>query len=200
MSIQLNSHVRWHEHRVTSQMRSAAMSQKGLCVWFTGLSGAGKSTLANAMDIELHQAGKRTYLLDGDNLRHGLCRDLGMSEADRTENIRRVGEVAKLMVDAGLIVLCAFISPYQRDREQVRTLFGAEQFIEVYVSTPLTVCEQRDAKGLYRKVRQGLLSGFTGVDSPYEAPLAPEFSIDTSSESLIDAVQRMLDFCENLDR
>jgi len=200
MSIQLNSHVRWHEHRVTSQMRSAAMSQRGLCVWFTGLSGAGKSTLANAMDIELHQAGKRTYLLDGDNLRHGLCRDLGMSEADRTENIRRVGEVAKLMVDAGLIVLCAFISPYQRDREQVRTLFGAEQFIEVYVSTPLTVCEQRDAKGLYRKVRQGLLSGFTGVDSPYEAPLAPEFSIDTSSESLTDAVQRMLDFCENLDR
>jgi adenylylsulfate kinase len=181
-------------------MRSAAMSQRGLCVWFTGLSGAGKSTLANAMDIELHQAGKRTYLLDGDNLRHGLCRDLGMSEADRTENIRRVGEVAKLMVDAGLIVLCAFISPYQRDREQVRTLFGAEQFIEVYVSTPLTVCEQRDAKGLYRKVRQGLLSGFTGVDSPYEAPLAPEFSIDTSSESLTDAVQRMLDFCENLDR
>ncbi|MNJ54686.1 Adenylyl-sulfate kinase [compost metagenome] len=200
MSIQLNSHVRWHEHRVTSQMRSAAMSQRGLCVWFTGLSGAGKSTLANAMDIELHQVGKRTYLLDGDNLRHGLCRDLGMSEADRTENIRRVGEVAKLMVDAGLIVLCAFISPYQRDREQVRTLFGAEQFIEVYVSTPLTVCEQRDAKGLYRKVRQGLLSGFTGVDSPYEAPLAPEFSIDTSSESLTDAVQRMLDFCENLDR
>ncbi|WP_078474127.1 adenylyl-sulfate kinase [Pseudomonas sp. MF4836] len=199
MSIQLNSHVRWHEHRVTSQMRAASMSQKGLCVWFTGLSGAGKSTLANALEIELHRAGKKTYLLDGDNVRHGLCGDLGMSEVDRTENVRRAGEVAKLMVDAGLIVLCAFISPYQRDRERVRALFESEQFVEVYVSTPLKACETRDTKGLYSKARQGLLCGLTGVDSPYEQPVAPEISVDTCSVPLADAVQRLLDFCENLD-
>ncbi|WP_152226250.1 adenylyl-sulfate kinase [Pseudomonas sp. SCB32] len=198
MSAELKSHVRWHEQQVTTQMRSGVMRQKGACIWFTGLSGSGKSTLANALDVALHEAGKKTYLLDGDNIRHGLCRDLGMSEAERSENIRRAGETAKLMVDAGLVVLCAFISPYCRDRERVRALFEPAQFVEVYVSTPLDQCEQRDPKGLYSKARQGLISSFTGLDSPYEAPSAPDFIIDTSAEHLQVSVHRLLHFCGEL--
>lgn len=171
------------------------MQQRGACIWFTGLSGSGKSTLANVLDLRLHEAGKKTCLLDGDNIRHGLCQDLGMSAADRAENIRRAGEVAKLMVDAGLIVLCAFISPYQRDRERLRALFDPGRFVEVYVATPLSLCEQRDPKGLYSKARQGLIRGFTGIDSPYETPLEPELRVDTSWEPLEDSVQRLLKHC-----
>lgn len=190
--LELASEVRWHDQKVSTQMRLDAMAQKGMCIWFTGLSGSGKSTLANALDLALHGVGKKTYLLDGDNLRHGLCQDLGMREQDRAENIRRAGEVAKLMVDAGLVVLCAFISPYQRDRDRVRGLFDEGQFLEVHVSTPLAVCEGRDPKGLYGKARVGLISDFTGVSSPYEAPVAPEFVVDTSSESLDYAVGRLM--------
>lgn len=192
MSNGLSSEVRWHEQKVTPQMRAEVMQQRGACIWFTGLSGAGKSTLANALDLALHRSGRKTCLLDGDNVRHGLCRDLGMSEADRAENIRRAGEVAKLMVDAGLVVLCAFISPYQRDRERLREQFAPGQFIEVHVSTPLRMCEQRDPKGLYSKARSGLIRDFTGLDSPYEIPLAPELVIDTSQESLDESIRRLL--------
>ncbi|MFV3371147.1 adenylyl-sulfate kinase [Pseudomonas sp. NY15435] len=195
MSTGPGSDVRWHDQKVTTQMRVEAMRQRGGCIWFTGLSGAGKSTLANALDVALHAAGTKTYLLDGDNLRHGLCRDLGMSEADRVENIRRVGEVAKLMADAGLLVLCAFISPYRRDRDRLREQFAPGAFVEVHVATPLDSCEERDPKGLYRKARQGLIRDFTGLDSPYEAPLAPELVIDTSREPLDSSLQRLLVFC-----
>ncbi|AGI26116.1 adenylylsulfate kinase [Pseudomonas sp. ATCC 13867] len=195
MSNGLSSEVRWHEQKVTTQMRAEVMQQRGACIWFTGLSGAGKSTLANALDVALYAAGRKTYLLDGDNVRHGLCRDLGMAEADRAENIRRAGEVAKLMVDAGLIVLCAFISPYRRDRERLRAQFQPGQFVEVHVSTPLDLCEQRDPKGLYSKARQGLISDFTGIDSPYEVPPAPEFVVDTSLEPLDLSIRRLLGAC-----
>ncbi|TLP75277.1 adenylyl-sulfate kinase [Pseudomonas nitroreducens] len=187
--------VLWHEQKVTPQMRADLMQQRGACIWFTGLSGAGKSTLANALDFALHDAGVKTCLLDGDNVRHGLCRDLGMSEADRAENVRRAGEAAKLMVDAGLIVLCAFISPYQRDRELLRAQFGPGQFIEVHVATPLAFCEQRDPKGLYGKARRGLIREFTGLDSPYEVPLQPEVVVDTSWEPLQESVRRLLEHC-----
>lgn len=191
MSMVQQAEVRWHEQKVTAPMRADALQQNGLCIWFTGLSGSGKSTLANALDLSLYAAGMRTYLLDGDNLRHGLCSDLGMQEEDRTENIRRAGEVARLMVDAGLIVLCAFISPYQRDRDRVRALFTPSQFVEVHVSTPLEQCEIRDPKGLYSKARKGLISNFTGLDSPYEIPATPDFKIDTSVEHLQDSVLRL---------
>lgn len=195
MTKESNCDVRWHEQKVTTQMRAETMRQRGACIWFTGLSGAGKSTLANALDLALHAAGRKTYLLDGDNVRHGLCRDLGMGEADRTENIRRAGEVARLMVDAGLIVLCAFISPYRSDRQCLRELFEPGRFVEVHVATPLAFCEQRDPKGLYGKARQGLIRDFTGIDSPYEPPLAPDLMIDTSVEPLDISIRRLLERC-----
>lgn len=194
MAASLNSQVRWHEQQVTTQMRSDLMQQKGACIWFTGLSGSGKSTQANALDYEFHRAGKRTLLLDGDNLRHGLCRDLGMSEPDRAENIRRAGEVARLMVDAGLIVICAFISPFERDRSLVRQLFPQNQFTEIFVATDLSTCEKRDPKGLYQKARRGLIKNFTGIDSIYEAPLAADLKIDTSLESIEDSLAKLLLF------
>ena len=161
-------------------------------VWLTGLSGAGKSTLANAVEKVLLAKGMHCYVLDGDNLRHGLNRDLGYSDADRAENIRRVGEVAKLMTDAGLIVLVALISPFRADRRRARELFDPGEFIEVHVSTPLEVCEQRDPKGLYRKARAGDLPDFTGISSPYEAPEAPQLELDTAHLPLRDCVARIL--------
>jgi bifunctional enzyme CysN/CysC len=142
-------------------------------IWFTGLSGSGKSTIANALEVELHQQGMRTYILDGDNVRQGLNKDLGFSDADRVENIRRIAEVSKLMLDAGLIVLTAFISPFQREREMAKALIGEERFVEVYVDTSLAVCEQRDVKGLYKKARSGLIPNMTGLSSPYEVPQSP---------------------------
>ncbi|WP_296262682.1 MULTISPECIES: adenylyl-sulfate kinase [unclassified Pseudomonas] len=162
--------------------REALKHQHACCIWFTGLSGAGKTTLGNRLDQTLVAHGLHSYLLDGDRLRRGLCQDLGMSEQSRRENVRRIGEVARLMVDAGLIVIVSAISPYRQDRDACRQQFAAGQFIEVHVSTPLRECMRRDAKGLYRAVREGRIRNFTGIDSPYEAPLEPEFVVDTSVE------------------
>jgi adenylylsulfate kinase len=182
----------WHQHSIDQAARGAQKSQNPVLLWFTGLSGAGKSTLAGALERALFDAGFHTYLLDGDNVRHGLCKDLGFSLADRDENLRRVGEVAKLMVDAGLVVLSAFISPTRAERDRVRALFPEGRFIEVHVSTPLSVCEARDPKGLYVKARSGEIKDFTGISSPYEAPTAAELTIDTSRGDLATQVQAML--------
>ncbi|MFJ5428856.1 adenylyl-sulfate kinase [Pectobacterium actinidiae] len=173
-----DDNVVWHAHDVTRESREALHGHQGVVIWFTGLSGSGKSTLAGALEQALHQRGVSTYLLDGDNVRHGLCRDLGFTDDDRRENIRRVGEVAKLMVDAGLVVLTAFISPHRAERKMVQDLLGEGQFIEVFVDTPLATCEARDPKGLYKKARAGELCNFTGIDSAYEAPEAPDSHLD----------------------
>ncbi|TXR53339.1 adenylyl-sulfate kinase [Reinekea thalattae] len=192
-STELASNAVWHHATVTNQMRAEKLGQKPKCIWLTGLSGSGKSTIANALDSSLFEQGAATFLLDGDNVRHGLNKDLGMSEKDRAENIRRVGEVAKLMVDAGLIVICAFISPYRRDRQMVRSMFNHGQFIEVFLDTPLDVCEQRDPKGLYKKARQGIIKNFTGVSDPYEEPESAEVKINTSSSTVEQSVAAVLD-------
>ncbi|WP_258305542.1 adenylyl-sulfate kinase [Pectobacterium polaris] len=173
-----DDNVVWHAHDVTRESRETLHGHQGVVIWFTGLSGSGKSTLAGALEQALHQRGVSTYLLDGDNVRHGLCRDLGFTDDDRRENIRRVGEVAKLMVDAGLVVLTAFISPHRAERKMVQDLLGEGQFIEVFVDTPLATCEARDPKGLYKKARAGELRNFTGIDSAYEAPEAPDSHLD----------------------
>jgi len=175
---QHDENVVWHDHPVTRAAREQQHGHQGVVLWFTGLSGSGKSTVAGALEQALHQLGVSTYLLDGDNVRHGLCRDLGFSDDDRRENIRRVGEVARLMVDAGLVVLTAFISPHRAERQTVRDLLGEGEFIEVFVDTPLAVCEARDPKGLYKKARAGELRNFTGIDSAYEAPEAADITLD----------------------
>lgn len=167
---------------VDRTMRQSLKRQQACCVWLTGLSGAGKSTLGNRLDQVLHANGLHSYLLDGDHVRKGLCQDLGMSDADRHENVRRIGEAARLMVDAGLIVIVSAISPFRADRDRVRQQLATGAFIEVHVSTPLAECARRDAKGLYRAVQEGRIHNFTGIDSPYEAPLNPEFVIDTSRD------------------
>lgn len=166
-------------------------------MWFTGLSGSGKSTLADAVERQLFAANIQTYLLDGDNVRHGLCHDLGFNESDRQENMRRIGEVAKLMVDAGLVVSTAFISPYRADRQRVRELFSDDQFIEIYVDTPLYICEQRDPKGLYSKARAGEIANFTGIDSPYEPPISPELYIK-GEQPLAQSVAQIIDYLKLL--
>ncbi|MBT0719492.1 adenylyl-sulfate kinase [Rosenbergiella epipactidis] len=168
----------WHEHAVTPTMRETLHRHRGAAIWFTGLSGSGKSTLSGAVEQALHQLGISTFLLDGDNVRQGLCRDLGFSDDDRKENIRRIGEVAKLMADAGLIVLTAFISPHRSERQLARELIGEERFIEIFVDTAPEICEARDPKGLYRKARAGEIKDFTGIGSGYEAPLSPELRVD----------------------
>jgi len=173
-----DENVVWHAHAVTRADRERQHGHQGVVLWFTGLSGSGKSTVAGALEQALHQLGVSTYLLDGDNVRHGLCRDLGFSDADRKENIRRVGEVARLMVDAGLVVLTAFISPHRAERQMVREMLGAGEFIEVFVDTPLAICEARDPKGLYKKARAGELHNFTGIDAVYEAPEQAEIHLD----------------------
>jgi len=186
--------VRWHDHHIQRHQRSEQKHQKPCLVWFTGLSGAGKSTVANALDKLLFDQGKHTYLLDGDNVRHGLTRDLGFTDQDRIENIRRIGEVGKLFVDAGLIALSAFISPFRSDRQMVRELFSKGEFIEVYISTDLSVCEERDPKGLYKKARAGDIKNFTGIDSVYEAPDSPELVIDAGSLSVEVAAQEIYNY------
>ncbi|WP_338589896.1 adenylyl-sulfate kinase [Shewanella khirikhana] len=188
------SNIVWHQHAITHSERAEQKGHRGAILWFTGLSGAGKSTLAGALEAELYRRGLHSYLLDGDNVRHGLCKDLGFSLEDRRENIRRVGEVAKLMLDAGLLVLSAFVSPQRAERDLVRSLVGEGEFIEVHVATPLTVCESRDPKGLYQKARAGEIKDFTGISSPYEAPVSAELVIDTSEGDLDSQVAKLVDY------
>ena len=167
-------------------------SQKSCILWFTGLSGSGKSTIANIVEKKLCAEGRHTYLLDGDNVRHGLNKDLGFTDADRVENIRRIGEVARLMVDSGLIVLTAFISPFRAERQMARSLMEEDEFLEVFVETPLAIAEERDPKGLYKKARQGDLKNFTGIDSPYEEPRSPEILVDTSNLSAEQCAEHII--------
>ncbi|HIP02858.1 MAG TPA: adenylyl-sulfate kinase [Campylobacterales bacterium] len=190
----MSQNVVWHNHKVTKQDRSTLKNQKPVILWFTGLSGSGKSTIANAVESKLYEMGKHTYLLDGDNIRHGLNKDLEFSTEDRIENIRRIGEVAKLFVDSGLIVLTAFISPFQKDRDLVREMVEDREFIEVYVDTPLEVCEQRDPKGLYKKARAGEIPDFTGISSPYEPPKNPEIHIKNDKISVEDCVEKVVEY------
>ncbi|ECT3550670.1 adenylyl-sulfate kinase [Salmonella enterica subsp. enterica serovar Agona] len=193
-----DENVVWHSHPVTVAAREQLHGHRGVVLWFTGLSGSGKSTVAGALEEALHQRGVSTYLLDGDNVRHGLCRDLGFSDADRQENIRRVGEVASLMADAGLIVLTAFISPPRAERQLVKERVGHDRFIEIYVNTPLAICEQRDPKGLYKKARAGELRNFTGIDAIYEAPDSPQ--VHLNGEQLVtNLVSQLLDLLRRRD-
>ena len=171
--------ITWHNQNIKKEERTILLKQKPCVLWFTGLSGSGKSTIANAVEQKLYDMKIKTYLLDGDNIRHGLNKDLGFSEIDRIENIRRIGEVTKLFVDAGLIILTAFISPFKSDRKTVRSLFNYDEFIEIFVNTSLDICEQRDTKGLYNKARNGAIKNFTGIDSPYEIPDTEEININT---------------------
>ena len=191
-----NDNIVWHDHHITQAERAEQKQQKPCILWFTGLSGSGKSTIANAVEQKLFQLNKHTYLLDGDNVRHGLNKGLSFSEADRIENIRRVGEVAKLFSDAGLIVLTAFISPFQKDREMVRQLTRPGEFIEIFIDAPLSVCENRDPKGLYKKARAGEIKDFTGIDSPYEAPKSPEIHIANNGIEIDKAAQQVIDYLQ----
>lgn len=186
-------HVTWHDPAITRAIREAQNGHRGAIVWLTGLSGAGKSTLAHAVEDTLHQMGCRTFVMDGDNVRHGLCGDLGFSRQDRKENIRRVGEVAKLFVEAGMIVLTAFISPYREDRDRVRGMVEHGDFIEIYCDCPVEICESRDVKGLYKKARNGQISEFTGISSPYEPPINPELIVSTASQDVVASVKEVID-------
>lgn len=174
------THLHPHQTDVDKFRRAGMKNQTPRILWLTGISGAGKSTIANILERKLHAMGRHTYLLDGDNIRQGICRDLGFSKEDRVENIRRIAEIAKLMLDAGLIVITAFISPFQMERETARTLFETQEFIEIHIDAPLAVAEARDPKGLYKRARRGEIKNFTGIDSPYEPPSAPEIRIDTT--------------------
>jgi adenylylsulfate kinase len=187
----MSNNVVWHNSHITKEQRVKQKNQKPCILWFTGLSGSGKSTLANALETKLFELGYHTYLLDGDNVRHGLNGDLGFDEASRVENIRRVGEVAKLFVDSGTIIITAFISPFISDREQVRELVQKDEFIEIFVDTPLEVCESRDPKGLYKKARAGEIKNFTGIDSPYEKPLNPELRIINDKTELNENIDKI---------
>ncbi len=191
------SNVQRQHTDVDMATRARLKSQKPVTIWLTGLSGAGKSTIANALEVALTENGRHTYLLDGDNVRQGLCKDLGFSDKDREENIRRIAEVARLFVDAGLIVITAFISPFRADRETARAIIGEGEFIEVFIDTPLPECERRDPKGLYSKARAGLIPNFTGIDSAYEAPLQPEIRLDTVQSDLVSCVKKILDYLEH---
>lgn len=188
------SNIIWHHSTVMKKDRQLLNGHKSCVLWFTGLSGSGKSTLANAVDHELYKLGFRSYVLDGDNIRQGLNSDLSFRAEDRKENIRRIGEVAKLFVDSGQIVLTAFISPFREDRDMVRSMFQKDEFIEIFVNCPIQVCENRDPKGLYKKARKGEILDFTGISSPYEAPYHPEINIDTNQTTIDKSVQMILSF------
>lgn len=189
----MDKNIKFQHFALTQTERAQIKHQTPMCLWMTGLSGAGKSTLANALEQELNKMVKHTYILDGDNLRHGLNSDLGFSEADRNENVRRAAETAQLMVDAGLIVIVGLISPFKKERDWARSLFKHNQFKEIYISTSLQECEQRDVKGLYKKARRGEVKDFTGVDSPYEPPENPDIIIDTQDKLVSDCVQMILE-------
>ena len=189
-----NENIIHHDHQVTREQRTLIKNQKPCILWFTGLSGSGKSTIANAVEVKLNQLQKHTYLLDGDNVRLGLNKGLTFSDADRVENIRRIGEVSKLFVDAGTIVLTAFISPFIKDREIVKNLMQEKEFIEVYIDTPLEVCESRDPKGLYKKARNGDIPNFTGISSPYEAPNKAEIHIKTDKMSIEESADKVINY------
>ena len=189
----MSKNIVWHESEVSRDMREKLNGHRSAVLWFTGLSGSGKSTLAHAVEERLHARGVRTYVLDGDNVRHGLCGDLGFSDVARRENIRRIGEASKLFVDAGVVVLTAFISPFRSDRKQARNLLE-DDFIEIYCNSSLEVCESRDVKGLYQRARAGEIKDFTGISSPYEVPERPEIVVDTGSLSLEESVKKVIDY------
>ena len=198
MKEQKATNVVWHDHKVERSEREQFLKQKGVVLWFTGLSGSGKSTIANEVSYKLHKMGKVSYILDGDNIRHGLNKDLGFSPEDRKENIRRISEVANLFADAGLITITAFISPYRVDRDFCRNLVGEGRFIEIYAKASLDTCEKRDPKGMYKKVRAGIIKEFTGISAPYEEPLNPELVVDTDKESIEDSTNKVIDKIEEL--
>ena len=189
-------HIAIPQIQVTKSSREMLLSQKAMLIWFTGLSGSGKFTLANRLEVALSLCGYKTYILDGDSVRAALNSDLTFSKADRIENIRRIGEVSKLFIDAGLIVLSAFISPFAEDRQRVQEIVGPDSYIEVFVDAPLEVCEQRDVKGLYKKARSGSIKNFTGIDSPYERPSKPDLHLQTHVLNIDDTVTRLLDFVQ----
>lgn len=197
MSEQKATNITWHEHHVAKEDRAKLGGHRGAVLWFTGLSACGKSTVANTVDHMLHSRGIRSYVLDGDNVRHGLNKNLGFSAEDRAENIRRIGEVAKLFADAGVLTLTAFISPYKADRDAVRELLDDGEFIEVYVNASLETCEKRDPKGLYKKARAGEIKGFTGIDDPYEAPESPELTLDADNKSIDDLAGEVVSYLES---
>lgn len=190
----MSTNITWHEASLSKDSRRKQFGHHSFVLWFTGLSGSGKSTVANAAAKALFDQGLNPYVLDGDNIRHGLNKDLGFSEEDRTENIRRIGEVSKLFVDSGQIVLTAFISPFIKDRELVRDLLEADEFIEVYIKCPVDECEKRDPKGLYEKARKGLIRDFTGIDSPYEEPVNPEIVVETDKYSVEESVEHIVQY------
>ncbi len=196
MAEQKATNVTWHDHRVSKAERCKQNGHKGAVLWFTGLSGSGKSTIANTVDHKLFEMGKHTFVLDGDNIRMGLNKNLGFSPEDRTENIRRIGEVSKLYTDAGILVMTAFISPYLEDRDQVREIMGDGEFIEVLVQASLETCEERDPKGLYKKARAGEIKGFTGIDAPYEAPEKPELVLDSDAKGIDDLADEVVAYLE----
>ena len=194
----MDNHIVWQDTKVTLSDRELLMKQKGLIIWFTGLSGSGKSTIAVELEKLLYQKGFHTYLLDGDNIRHGLNSDLSFSPEDREENIRRIGEVACLFLDAGLITLASFISPYRKDRDRIREKAGKERFLEVFVDCPLEVCEQRDVKGLYKMAREGKISDFTGISAPYERPENPEITVNSSMDTVEESIERIYAYIQRL--
>jgi adenylylsulfate kinase len=194
LSDQPNKQIIWHPSLVDKQARKQLKGHKSTIVWLTGLSGSGKSTLAASLDKQLLQIGVHAYCLDGDNIRHGLNRDLGFSSEDRKENIRRIGEVAKLFVDAGIVVICAFISPFREDRDWVRKLVMEEEFLEIYIKCPIEECERRDTKGFYKKAREGEIHSFTGISSPYEEPEHPEIVVESDKMSIEQSVQLVLNY------
>lgn len=195
-----NPYILWHKPTVTRQMRESANQHPSFLLWFTGLSGAGKSTLAHYLEQVLHYRGCQTFVLDGDNVRHGLCGDLGFSIEDRHENIRRIGEASKLLIEAGIITITAFISPLRADRDKVRALMAPGDFIEVYCNAGLDVCESRDVKGLYQKAREGLITNFTGISSPYEAPLHPELIVNTGQLPMEECAQQVLNYLKSIGK
>ncbi len=190
------NNIKWFNGFVSKENREKLHSHKGAVIWFTGLSASGKSTIAHHLEIQLHKMGCSTYVFDGDNVRHGLCRDLGFSADDRSENIRRIGEMTRLFIDAGIIAITAFISPYRDDRKSVRNLTGKDRFVEVYVKCPIEICEDRDSKGIYQKARKGEIKNFTGISAPYEPPEHPDLTIETDKEDINSSVKKVLRFME----